>query len=698
MHSDYSAVIVGADFLDPNNKPAVAHLDNRGSLVSATKARFDEPTSILWLAASSEVKFTNQEGGYVGNAADPSLADPTAYAAFAKIQGTTSRRSIGVRAVEAEGEILLENYGTMVGLVGFEGSDGVEMTEAVEAIFNNMGYWYVVGADPGVFEQDPTDLLDLSSVGSLFRTDGGGGINNGGLIQTANRNGGESLTRLSRGGIGAYVPDAFFNNFFEGPSGTKLPGTISMLDGEANDETQMWGDFDGGNYAEGYGGTVAVDAFLDVDGIGASDFFSTRFDSTGSTAIYVDNINPTFGGPNTDGIDVARINPVIAGCVPYCRPGDTVYLSPESPDYAWLDDGGEGLHIIRDGLLGWVLTRHPTRFSGAQLITTTYSPDRALLPSLTSTIQNLWYDTDGIVQSQLDMLNSANGPGGGGADIPAGYDFLDADPAPASHGIWLRASGNWTQEDSQVSDGMFTYDTSFDQDTYSIIAGADMKFDPDSPFRFGLFGGYVTSQVNFDGYDIDTDYEGGTFGAYAAYVAGGFSVDATLKVDLVEASYESTAGDVNADVVNVGVRANTGYRFDGSMGFIEPIASFAYVNSQIDDMDFGVTTVDFSNGQSLRAGVGARFGTAFGAPNGGSTEVSLVGRLWNEFEDENTVTISNGTTQSYTDSISGVFGEVAATAAMTAADGLTSGFLSAGAEFNDEFTSYSAKAGMRRAW
>src|SRR5690606_31202410 len=100
---------------------------------------------------------------------------------------------------------------------------------------------------------------------------------------------------------------------------------------------------------------------------------------------------------------------------------------------------------------------------------------------------------------------------------------------------------------------------------------------PNSPFRFGLFGGYVTSSLDFDN-NGSVDYDGGVVGGYLAYNNGAFYVDGTVKGDLLNADYTFSNLDVDADVTNIGVAANTGYRFTTGAGYIEPIASFAYVH------------------------------------------------------------------------------------------------------------------------
>src|SRR5690606_17253039 len=138
--------------------------------------------------------------------------------------------------------------------------------------------------------------------------------------------------------------------------------------------------------------------------------------------------------------------------------------------------------------------------------------------------------------------------------------------------------------------------------------------------------------------------------------------------------------------------------FDMGRMYFEPIASFAYLNSSVDGGNYGGADVDFDNGTSIRGGLGARAGGSF-ATGSGTTELSVLGKVWNEFEDENSVTLTDNNTldsQSFVDDISGVFGEVAGTVTYYNADRSFSGFIGGGVKFNSDFTTVNAQAGLRK--
>jgi outer membrane autotransporter protein len=263
----------------------------------------------------------------------------------------------------------------------------------------------------------------------------------------------------------------------------------------------------------------------------------------------------------------------------------------------------------------------------------------------------------------------------------------------------VKGSGSWVETDTTLTQMGLDFDTSYNQDIYSILAGGDFKpGGDDSPYRLGLFGGYITSSLDFAGGlpGSGVDYEGGTVGGYAAYNTGAFYVDATVKGDILDATYDMGGGtEVDTNLWSAGVAANTGYRMTMGMGYVEPIASVSYVHTEVDNFTGGGGTVSFSNGESLRAGGGARIG-AIMPTNGGSVEVSLLGKLWNEFEGDNTITATDGvTTETFTDDTSGLIGEAEATVGWTNATGSLSTFLSGGGKFGENFTSWNAQAGVR---
>jgi outer membrane autotransporter protein len=331
----------------------------------------------------------------------------------------------------------------------------------------------------------------------------------------------------------------------------------------------------------------------------------------------------------------------------------------------------------------------------------TWSPDAHDQPAVTGTLQTAWYDTVGHVEDQVYGNTYPSTTSNGGADL--------SPPVAGGGGggksaLWGRITGNWSARNTTIDQDTppLVFDTSLNQNTYSITAGAEFRPDDGADgVRLGLYGGYLSSSTTFDSYGGSSSAQGGMVGGYAALIKGPWYVDAEVKADFLSNEYSSAYVTLNAQGTNIGVLANTGYRFENGSTFFEPILSFAYLNTSLGDASGGGGTVTYSNGQSIRAGAGARVGMTTGKPGGTQTEFDLLGKVWNEFGGPNTVTVSDGNPlhdTTYTDSISGLFGEVTARATMYNADRSASGFVSVGGKFGANSTSISAKAGLRKAF
>jgi outer membrane autotransporter protein len=388
-----------------------------------------------------------------------------------------------------------------------------------------------------------------------------------------------------------------------------------------------------------------------------------------------------------------------------CKYGDTFFIASQSQGYIDVGlQGGGTVGAIQTGLdHAWYLTEVGFAPDPDFYLVSGDAPNAVQTAGLTTGAQNIFYSAGGLVEDHVYGLHFPL-TGSGGADLPV---TEGGGVASGNHktGLWAKISGNWDDQDTSVDQTIsgtgVTIDTGFSQNTYDVLGGAD--FSPSgegSGFRFGLYGGYTQSDLSFSSYGASADYKGGVAGAYVAYTSGGWYADTQLNANFLGVDYNAPAlgpgVTASANSTSVGVLANTGYRMQNGWGFVEPIASLTYVNTSIDNMTGGNATVDFSNGQSLRAGVGGRIGTSFGAPGGMKTEVSLLAKVWNEFEDANDVTItSGGNSVTFSDNISGVFGEVSATASLYNAARTWSTFVTGGAKFNNDFTSWDAKAGVR---
>lgn len=605
--------------------------------------------------------------------------------------------------------VLNDTSGLLIGRVMLFGSTNNAVRQTTDLTGNtivNLGTWFTADA-AGVI---PAFAGGGNTLGGAGETNS---IYNLGLIQTAFEGPGAT------GGAKDETATFYLNDFFNGgvPVSTKVSGgsgLLSMIDGAPGDETYIRGNYHGAS-KPGFNALLGVDVFFGQGEAGASDLLNIEPQSVpagsaptsggnmyGSTGIIVHKVNSAPGGINQDGIVVVNgavdANPASMQCFGKpCVAGDTFFISSLSPDYINVN----GIPAIQDGLFAWYLTEVGDPHF---VLKSTFNPVDGQTPDLITGAQNIWYDASGIVEDHIYGNHFPTvGGGGGGADLaeePAAS--APGEAAGNRSGLWARMSGNWDNRHTSLTDSIFgTIDTSFNQSTFEVLGGGD--FSPGGltgPFRLGIFGGYTTSSLDFASFNTSADYKGGVLGAYAAYTNGGYYADAQVTWDPLSMTFHTAFANVGSNANSVGVIANTGYRMDRGRFFVEPIASLTYVDTRLDDMTTGGGTVDFSNGQSLRAGAGGRVGTHFASMGGTTTEVALLGKLWNEFESANKVTVSDGMGHSvtYSNNISGVFGEAMASATIYSPDRSVSGFLAGGAQFGADFTNWEAKAGVRKTF
>ncbi len=610
--------------------------------------------------------------------------DPTSLPGYADAaSGLLMKTNGGATYVENDMNSLMVGRLDMDGRTYYDVPDGdpIQGNEIV-----NYGTWFMVNA--GKHDQYGNEIH-----GSPYDT-----FINLGLIQ------------------GAFDPDkkeklSFdLNDFYNGtdPLADLDPtGILSVMDGAPGDEIKIKGNFYGAQNAQdnslvgidvrfGPAWDKDVDWQDQIDTVGKSDELKIDGYAEGTTGFIIDPTNLVAGGFNDKGIKVAEVEDFgnVNGCIDVaCQYGDLFYISSWSNHYVEFN----GIGAIQDDLSTWYLTGKDHGKDYDYVLVSTDAPAGDQLATVMGQAQGAWYQTDEVV---ADHLRGNEFPSGG----TSGADMGTTTPAKSTNmGLWVKGTGAWTNTNTTVDDSVVgPIDTSYNQDTYGLLGGADMRpGSGDGPVRFGLFGGYVNSNANFDQWMTTSKFEGGTVGGYMDVTNGnGMYGDAEVKADFLNLSYTGPAGlaIASADTTSVGVRANVGYRVQGARGFFEPVISGTYVNTTIGGMTTGGGSgISFSNGESARAGAGARFGAAFSGAKGGMTELSFLARAWYEFEPANTVTITDpsGVSDSYTDPIQGLFGEASATLSVYNAARSGSGFLSAGVEGNDDFLTVDAKGGIR---
>ena len=611
-------------------------------------------------------------GGQSGNIADlTSGHDLSDYAAAAS--------DLLIKARGAHTVLINDGGGLMIGRVNLDGYnfDG-ELAETFGNYIANFGTWLVT---------------DDGHHGNEIHGSSSDEIDNVGLIQGAFSS--EDHERLSFDGVNS------FYNGLDDPIETHLArnGLISLIDGGTGDVLKISHDFIGNDGTSFIGLDVNFVPTADAGKwIDADHFYLDNV--TGSTGLIIHKVNTGVGADQVgEMISVGHADTAAdCGNLNACEDGDPFYVAPQSQGY--LNVGGTG--AIQDGMYAWYLTQQGTNPDPDYVLVSDWAPQAQQLGALVTGGQNIWYDTTSEVQDRID--NSLL-PGGGGADLDVGES-----PQGPSTGIvgWAKATGSMFRRNSSVTEtvppaGPVTIDTSLVQSTFGLLAGADIDPGDTSGIRAGAFGGVIGSSLGFSSYGATATYAGGTLGGYVTYQpdpTNGLFADGEAKADLLSVSYTAPfAFTATGTMTSVGVQGNVGYRVDMGGSYIAPVGSLAVVDTMLSGFSAGGGTATFSNGLSIRPGIGVVVGTSVGLSDGMIADLSGSFKLWDELGAPNTVTLSDGTnTASFGDSISGVFAEIRGNATLhTSVDGL-SVFGSAGLKTNGSFYNVDGKVGVTKSF
>lgn len=314
--------------------------------------------------------------------------------------------------------------------------------------------------------------------------------------------------------------------------------------------------------------------------------------------------------------------------------------------------------------------------------------------------QDLWFQTAGtLLQRQMDLRSLLGGTG-----VTPVADFAEpVAPTPIAKvtpGFWFSGLGAWLERDDEENG--FTLDRR--QTIWGGLAGFDFGTqEAGEAMLFGIFGGYLTSELDFKETNTEWTYEGPTLGAYATWLDRAFYVDATVKVDFLDVAIDPEdlapdADDGDTDALNIGGRLDAGYRFGDSV-FIEPQASLAVLYSEIDDVDVFGGTVAFDEGTSIRGRLGLRLGFDHQASDAIVYSGDVIASLWEDFSDDNNAAIATPGLPAFgvSDDPGATMGDISLGFAVASPDGW-SGFLRGNYQFADDYDAYSGNVGIRYNW
>jgi outer membrane autotransporter protein len=162
----------------------------------------------------------------------------------------------------------------------------------------------------------------------------------------------------------------------------------------------------------------------------------------------------------------------------------------------------------------------------------------------------------------------------------------------------------------------------------------------------------------------------------------------------------SHAAKDSANVTSIGGVLDTGYRMERGRYFIEPGATLAYVNTDIDNLAVYGTSVNFTDGDSLRGRLGIRLGMTV-QDQQAKYEPFLGVSGWYEFLGDNTTSVaSGGYDLQATDNVTGAIGEVTGGVDVYSlvGDGI-SGFVKGNFQFGkDDYVGFGGSFGVRVDW
>ena len=561
------------------------------------------------------------------------------------------------------------------------------------AINTNGAGAIITNASGGVI----TGFVTLGGIGNLFDNQSGGTFE---ARSTSDFGPGNDL--FVNAGIVHTDPITQFINLEEFDNS----GLISMVNANPHDVFEIAQTLGGTGltFSATKGSTLAVDAELGPPG-STADQFVIDGTVTGKTKLDVANTLHNGGAPNTVGIPVVFVNtpvtskefylphPVDAGLFDY-----NLFFEPGTPVSFWDLKSGIGAGAF-------------------------------VLPQLVTATQDIWHTTSASWFDRTSDLRTALYGHGGMAAGPAqlgplgtqpSYVAPPSDVAPAAEyagtglsvpypGLWARGSFAGLNREDTARTAFDTANLNRDQSVGDFEGGLDFGardlLARGDALIFGVLGGFVTSELNYDSFSLNRkfDIQGGQVGGYATYIRGGLFVDTLVKDDILNINSNVSYGTPDSlSANNIGVRTDAGYRFGAFAGegfFFEPLGTIAWVNSQIDDYTLGANHVNFEDGNSVRGRLGLRLGTS--VQWGELTfEPFVIGSVWHEFEDGNKaiLTSTGAVTFNLVDRLHGTWGEVSAGANLFNVGAGASGFAKVDVAIGDDFSSVGGQVGMRVKW
>ncbi|MDB5395514.1 MAG: hypothetical protein JWM91_3020, partial [Rhodospirillales bacterium] len=500
--------------------------------------------------------------------------------------------------------------------------------------------------------------------GRVLLTSGNDTVNNVGFfVATGDSDFGSGNDAFNNGGTLHVLAGPYSGSVsFTGLERLDNTGLVNLRNGTGASALNIPGTFHGGS-----GSRLAVDAQLGGPGSMADRL--TVGTATGSTAIIVTDVIP-----QTPGALNVRI-PVVQSANP-------------SPDAFTLASGP-----IDKGLLQYKLV--------VDAVAETYS--------LVSVAALAVYETPEIAQGAQDLwYKSADAWSDHLSERRDDYWAERAMEFTLDHALWGHVfGGKWTRGGSQnfTSFGQTqTANLTYDQNFVGFQGGYDM----DMPLRDGvlIYGGTAgigTSRLEFDATHDRTDYQAYNIGLYASFIDGPLFVNSLVKYDYYNLKSSSSLGQYNKDFDGDGVGAliESGYRLGGRKIYLEPVASIAWLRTNLDRFIVRGAQIDFGDSDSVKGTIGLRAGGAIYL-SGAQTLTPYVDlHAVKEFKGKNTISFSTGGSGIAVGNLQpGVYGRVTAGVSAVSVGGVAglSGFVQADGDFGSGIRGAGGRLGISFKW
>jgi hypothetical protein len=302
--------------------------------------------------------------------------------------------------------------------------------------------------------------------------------------------------------------------------------------------------------------------------------------------------------------------------------------------------------------------------------------------------RNVWHKSADAVAAHL--RGARDGAWAAGEGSPSG-------------GLWVQMHASRDRNERSVDANNFGLARNFNLGSDQDYFGGQLGFDfgggigGEGNFAFGVTGGYINSEVGFAGVTDRLSMDVYNAGAYATINSGNLFLNVLGKYDLIRGRSESQIGQFNERIRgdSYGAQGEIGIRFGSEAFFVEPIATVAFVRTNLNELEVQNSTLQFRGDDGLRGKLGARIGASIAGFGANEIVLYAGGNYVREFKSEDEIGFVNGgQTINIAQGPRGDYGEGLIGVNISATN-MVSGFVEANGAKGSEFDAFGGRAGLR---